>query len=509
MHNAKCNCLNCPAVKLKTEFDAGLRAQLKLLNSSRQAPGERNQARIRVECRRRPELGEYNPLSIQFKDCPEWRETEYGLLLKNMNVMILGIDGYLGWTLALFLGSLGCKISGVDNYNRRNCVKERGSHTVVPIARMNDRLQVASGIAGVPIDFRQIDILNERQRLKEFVDEVKPEVIVHYGENPSAPYSMIDADHAIEVQANNVLGTLGLLFIMREVVPEAVLLKLGTMGEYGAPMSGRPIFEGVFPPDAIMHWNNGKWDLGGELLPRDPGSFYHISKAQDTLNIFEACKYWGLRSYDIMQGVIFGVHTKQVASDERLRTRLDIDEWFGTIVNRFVAQAIIGIPLTLFGAGHQKRGFIALEDAMECMTRLISSPPILSQYEVVNQISNVYSARDLAYSIAKIGRKHFKLDVEIQRVENPRVEADEHPYNVIHEKLPNNLGFQPKIKLEEEIFRMFELLIRSDITQRIEQIRHLILPKTWWSGRKIQVKRLELMELEEELRKEKEGLKIS
>jgi len=209
---------------------------------------------------------------------------------------------------------------------------------------MTERLHVAKEVSGIEINFRQIDILNERDRLEGFIDEVKPEVIVHYGECPSAPYSMIDVDHAIAVQRNNVLGTLGVLFIMRDVVPESSLIKLGTMGEYGTPLTGRPLFEGMFPADAVLKWDNREWSLGGELTPRDPVSFYHISKVQDTYNIVEACKYWWLRSYDVMQGVICGVHTDQVSRDPRLRTRLDIDEWFGTVINRFVAQAVIGLP---------------------------------------------------------------------------------------------------------------------------------------------------------------------
>jgi UDP-sulfoquinovose synthase len=219
---------------------------------------------ILAKCKRRPQLGIYDPTTVTFADCPEWIESPYGYLLKDMRIMILGIDGYLGWTLALWLGSLGLKISGIDNYNRRNWVKERGAHTIVPIARMTGRLHAAMEVLGIDINFREIDIL-DRARLSEFIDEVKPEAIVHYAECPSAPYSMIDADHAIMVQQNNVLGTLGLLFIMRDIVPETSLIKLGTMGEYGTPLTGRPLFEGVFPADAILKWDNREWSLAGRL----------------------------------------------------------------------------------------------------------------------------------------------------------------------------------------------------------------------------------------------------
>jgi UDP-sulfoquinovose synthase len=446
-----------------------------------------------AECKRRPELGLFDPTEITFEECPEWEETPTGYRLKNMRVMILGIDGYLGWALALWLGRRGFEISGIDNYSRRDWVMERGAHTVVPIARMTERLQAAQEVLGVSINFRRMDIA-DRRALREFIDEVKPEAIVHYGECPSAPYSMIDAEHAIEVQRNNVLGTLGLLFMMRDIVPETSLIKLGTMGEYGTPLTGRPLFEGFFPADAVLHWDDREWSLGGELTPRDPGSFYHISKVQDTINIYESCKYWWLRSYDVMQGVIYGVHTEEVAADPRLRTRLDIDEWFGTVINRFVAQAVVGIPLTIYGAGGQTRGLIALEDAMQCMERLIVSPPEPGQYAVVNQMSGFYSIRELAETVAKVGRKEFGLPVKIQRVENPRVEADRHPFEPIYEKLPRDYGFQPQVTPDQAVYRMFELLTQPQVKARIELKRHLILPRTWWSGEKRPVETIELLD---------------
>lgn len=505
MHNKNCTCWNCPAIDLAGKVD--FRACGQSVEEFRKKMGIEDSFQIMAECKKRPELGLFDPMSITFEECPEWQKSLYGYLLKNMRVTILGIDGYLGWTLALWLGSLGCQVSGVDNYNRRDLVKERGAHTVVPISRMSERLQAAKEVLDININFREIDILNDRERLKEFIDEVKPEVIVHYAECPSPAYSMIDVDHAIHVQKNNVLGTLGVLFLMRDLVPETSMIKLGTMGEYGTPLTGRPLFEGMFPADAVLKWGNREWSLGGELTPRDPGSFYHISKVQDTFNIVEACKYWWLRSYDVMQGVIYGVHTKHVSADPRLQTRLDIDEWFGTTINRFVAQAVIGIPLTLYGAGEQIRGFIALEDAMQCMTRLIASPPEPGQYAVVNQMSGYYSVRELAKTVAKIGKEEFNLPVKIQRVENPRVESERHPFEPIFENLPKKFGFKPMVSLEEEICRMFKLLTQLNIKKRIEEKSHHIIPKTWWSGEKRKVETIEILELEEEIKKSERRFK--
>ena len=199
--------------------------------------------------------------------------------------------------------------------------------------------------------------------------------------------------------------------------------------------------------------------------------------------------------------MIYGVHTEQVAVDPRLRTRLDIDEWFGTIVNRFVAQAIVGIPLSLYGAGEQMRGFIALEDAMQCMTRLIAHPPEPGQYAVVNQMSGYRSLRELAQTVAKIGREEFKLPVQLQRVENPRVESERHPFDPIYENLPKIFGFKPQVSLEKEIRRMFELLSQPEIKGRIEEKKHHIIPKTWWSGEKRKVETIEVFEVGEENKK--------
>jgi UDP-sulfoquinovose synthase len=210
--------------------------------------------------------------------------------------------------------------------------------------------------------------------------------------------------------------------------------------------------------------------------------------------VYEACKYWWLRSYDIMQGVIYGVHTDEVASHPELRTRFDVDEWFGTAINRFVAQAIVGIPITIYGKGGQSRGFLALRDAMQCMVRIINSPPKPGVYNVVNQISGVYNLMELAKTVQRIGRKEFNIPVKVQRLQNPRVEADEHPYYAIYENLPGRLGFQPEISLEEEIYEMFKLLTQPEIKRRIQEKTHVILPKTMWSGKKKNMKVLEVME---------------
>ena len=484
LHNAKKTCWNCPAAEIIGNVD------FRACGQTRDKDGVvSEEEEIVIECRRRPDLGYFEP-NITFEDCPEWKESKFGYMLKNMRIMILGMDGYLGWTLALKLANNGFKVSGLDNYLRRDCVMEKGAHTIIPIKRMTERLQAVKDKFGLSINFRKID-LNDAYKVREFLDETKPEAIIHYAEIPSAPYSMADMEHAAKVQYNNVLGTLKLLWLIKDIVPETNLIKLGTMGEYGTPLTGRPLFEGLFPADAVLKWDDREWSLGGETTPRDPASYYHVSKVQDTFNIIEACKYWWLRSYDVMQGVIFGVYTEELTIDKRLRTRYDIDEWFGTVINRFVAQATVGIPLTIYGKGEQIRGFIALDDAMQCIIRLILSPPEPGQYEVVNQVSGLYKVNDLAECIAKVGERKFNLDVKIQRIENPRVEADIHPFEVVSRKLPKIFGFTPQIKLEEEIERMFTTLLEPEITNRIEMKKHTIMPVTTWQGEKREMRKLE------------------
>jgi len=478
-HNKHKTCWNCPAAVLKGNVDFRACGQTK--EEIEQQAKDNPDMQVVITCKRRPSLGYFEP-GITFEECPEYIETEYGYMLRNMRVMILGIDGYLGWTLALKLARLGCRVFGVDNFLRRDMVSEKGSHTGIPICRMTERLRVAASY-GLDIDFRRIDIRDEISKLREYLSEVKPESIIHYAEIPSAPYSMVDSYHALDVQDNNTLGTLGLLFAMKDIVPETCMIKLGTMGEYGAPLSGRPIFEGLFPADAVLEWDDRKWSLGGEMTPRNPASFYHVGKVQDTYNVYEACRYWWLRSYDIMQGVIYGVSTDELSMDKRLRTRFDFDEWFGTVINRFVVQAVLGIPLTIYGKGEQIRGFIGLDDAMQCMIRLMVCPPEPGQYDVVNQVTAVYRICDLAEAVAEVGEE-FGLKVQVNRVSNPRVEPDRHPMEVVSKKLEGDFGLKAKVCLYDEIRRMMKVLLEPEVLQRLKDKQSVIAPVTRWNGEK-------------------------
>ncbi|MGB0738958.1 MAG: NAD-dependent epimerase/dehydratase family protein [Planctomycetaceae bacterium] len=471
-HNAGQTCWSCPAVEFKGHVDFRACGQAAFRKAA--------QGQLVVECRRRPEIGYFDPNSITFESCSEWKETPDGYLLDGMKVLILGMDGYLGWPLALKLARQGCRVLGIDNMMRRDLVAERGADSITPIGSMEERVAAAREKLDVEIEFRELDLM-DRPALAALIEEFQPESIVQFAEIPSAPYSMADVERAVNTVQNNVVGTLGLLFAVRDHAPDASIIKLGTMGEYGSPLTGRPLFEGLFPGDAVLQYQGQEWSLGGELTPRDPVSFYHVSKVQGTFSVYEACKYWWLRSYDVMQGVIYGNSSAELDLDPAFNTRFDIDEWWGTVVNRFVAQAVIGMPLTIYGSGSQKRGYITLRDAMQCITRLIAAPPEPGQYDVVNQVTDVFSVREIAQMVATIARE-FDLEVEVQRIENPRVESEEHPYEVIHEKLADRFGFESESAFADEVRHLFRVLLQPEIRARIINQQDTLFPKTRWSG---------------------------
>ena len=269
-----------------------------------------------------------------------------------MKIIILGGDGYCGWATALYLSSKGHTVSIVDNFMRRQWDRDLGVETLTPIRTLSERLSVWQTITGLAIDVFIGDVA-DYEFLAETIKKVEPEVVIHFAEQRSAPYSMIDREHAVFTQVNNVVGTLNLLFALKEFQPDCHLVKLGTMGEYGTP--NIDIEEGYI---TIEH--NGRKDL--LPFPKQPGSFYHLSKVHDSHNMMFACKIWGLRATDLNQGVVYGTVTEQVSLDEALINRLDYDEVFGTVLNRFCAQAAVGHPLTVYGTGGQTRGYLDIRD---------------------------------------------------------------------------------------------------------------------------------------------------
>ncbi|MDE2589576.1 MAG: GDP-mannose 4,6-dehydratase [Patescibacteria group bacterium] len=384
-----------------------------------------------------------------------------------MKILILGLDGYIGWSLALRQLSLGNEVCGIDNFSRRKNVEEVSSWSGIPILPMNKRIEHLKKEYDSKISFFEGDLLNP-QFTNDVVKKFQPDAIVHLGEQPSAPYSMIDQEHNVYTQTNNVIGNLNVIYAMKNYSPKAHLVKLGTMGEYGTP--NLDISEGFFE----VEFRGKKATIP---FPRFAGSWYHWSKVHDSNNIMFACKLWGLQSTDIMQGVVYGTRTKEI-TDERYHTRFDFDEVFGTAINRFCAQAVIDHPLTLYGKGKQTRGFLSLSDSIQCISLILDNPPEDGEYRVINQFDERYSVSRLADIVQKVGNKKG-LNVQIQHFENPRVEMEEHYYNADHEKL-KKLGFKPTMNIDEEVGTMLDdLLIYKD---RINQKRNAIVKFLKWRG---------------------------
>ena len=384
-----------------------------------------------------------------------------------MRVMVLGADGYIGFPLCMYLARKGHPVVGVDKFLRRKWVAEVGSHSATPVKTMAKRLRVFKKIFGKEINFEYGDLRNY-DFVAHVLEEYKPEAIVHLGELPSAPFSMMDVKHAILTQTNNLVGTLNLLHAMKSYVPGCHLIKLGSMGEYGACNIDIP--EGFFE----VEYRGRKETL---MFPRQAfPDWYHWSKVYDSGNIMLACKIWGLRSTDIMQGVVYGTRTDEML-DDNLLTRFDFDAVFGTVVNRFCAQAVLGHRLTPYGSGGQKRPVIALRDTIQCFWLAVERPPEKGEYRVFNQFDEIYSVSEMAKKVKKVALT-LGLKTEIEHCVNPRVEEEKIPYyNPIHEKL-YRLGFRATHNLEEELIIMLTDLgkYRERLIAKADKIPPL--PKT-------------------------------
>jgi nucleoside-diphosphate-sugar epimerase len=383
-----------------------------------------------------------------------------------VKILILGMDGYIGWPLALHQLSIGNEVYGIDNLDRRKNVQELGSWSAIPILSIQERVKNLKKIYGDKINFSLGSIL-DAQLTNEIVRKFQPDAIVHLAEQPSAPFSMIDQQHAAYTQNNNVMGTFNLIYAIKNHCPKTHLVKLGTMGEYGYDL-GLDIPEGFFE----IEYKGKKATIP---YPRQAGSWYHWSKVHDSNNIMFACKLWDLKSTDIMQGIVYGTRTPEII-EEKDHTRYDFDEAFGTAINRFCAQAVINYPLTPYGKGKQKRGFLALTDSIQCISLLIEKPPQDENYRVVNQFDEQYSIEDLANRVKNIGNQK-DLNVEIKNVENPRVENEDNYYNAEHSKL-KKLGFNPTNNINDEISKMLDdLIIHKD---RIQKKKDAILKSLKW-----------------------------
>ncbi len=389
-----------------------------------------------------------------------------------VRILILGGDGYLGWPTAMRFSARGHEVYVVDNFSRRRWHHEQSTDSLTPIRPLAERIDAwhdATGRDIIPF----VGNIEDGEFVERVVAETLPEAVVHYGEQPSAPFSMISRRHAVETQYTNVIGNLNLLFAMRDHVPSAHLVKLGTMGEYGTP--NIDIEEGFIE---INH--KGRSDV--LPFPKLPGSLYHLSKVHDSHNIHFACRIWGLRATDLNQGLVYGIETDETAMDERLITRFDYDEIFGTVLNRFCVQAVIGHPLTVYGKGGQTRGCLNIRDTLQCVELAVNNPAELGEFRVFNQFTEQFSVAEFAELVKEAGAE-LGREVEIQSFPNPRIEAEEHYYNATNTKL-RDLGLEPHYLGAELVQSMLSTIERY----KDRVILRAIAPRTRWKPGEIEVR---------------------
>ena len=379
-----------------------------------------------------------------------------------MRIGILGGDGYCGWATALYLSAKGHTVAIVDNFARRQWDYELGVQTLTPIRPLSERLRIWQELTGKSIQLFVGDV-TDYDFLASTIKSFEPEAVIHFAEQRAAPYSMIDRKHAVFTQVNNVVGTLNLLFALREFQPDCHLVKLGTMGEYGTP--NIDIEEGYI---TIEH--NGRKDT--LPFPKQPGSFYHLSKVHDSHNMMFACKIWKLRATDLNQGVVYGTTTDETLYDEALINRFDYDEVFGTVLNRFCAQAAVGHPLTVYGEGGQTRGFLDIRDTVRCVELACLNPAAPGECRVFNQFTEQFSVLEIAQLVKTAGNK-LGLDVEIDQIPDPRVESEKHYYNAKHSRLLD-LGLKPHFLSDSLLDSLMNIAVRYrdriDISMFLPQV---------------------------------------
>ena len=395
-----------------------------------------------------------------------------------MRILVCGWDGYIGYPLVQNLLVRGHKVFGVDCFYRRRMVSERGLESIIPIASYVERAEALQRLG--EFDHAIIDIAEEYPKIAKVFRDFRPEAIVNLAQQPSAPYSMIDPEHARFTIRNNIQGALNLLWAMRDYAPESHIVTLGTLGEWSCP--NMPIPEGFFEVEY-----EGMRDI--LPFPKQTNSVYHTSKAMTSDLAWFAARVWELRITDIMQGVVYGTRTDTM-TEPVYHTRFDVGECFGTMINRAVACAIVGHPIVLYGSGFQRRGYIQLRDSVACLTLVTENHPTdddsIHGYRVINQFDESYSCEEIAYIVKKVGEEHFGLNVKIKNIPNPRIEPEVHYYNPHHEKL-YKMGWKPTKTIEEGLIEMFEDLI--PLKNRILKFKDKILPKIKWRPEHVAIKK--------------------
>jgi UDP-sulfoquinovose synthase len=383
-----------------------------------------------------------------------------------MRILILGGDGYLGWPTAMYLSRRGHDVAVVDNYFRRRACVELNCEPLLPVPNLHQRAELWQAVSGKHIQVFVGDIC-DYQFLSRVFREAGPDGVVHYAEQPSAPYSMMGREAAVFTLTNNLVSTCNLIHAVAELNPDCHIVKLGTMGVYGTP--NIDIEEGYLE---VEH----KGRKHTFLYPKAPGSLYHLTKAQDGDMLYFYCRMWDIRVTDLNQGPVYGVQTEESAQDDRLAPIFNYDDIFGTVLNRFIVQAVAGIPLTVYGNGGQTRGYLNIKDTMACVELALLHPADPGQYRVFNQFVETFSVNDLAVQVRAAG-KQLSLEVKINKIPNPRREAEEHYYKPAHTGL-KDLGLQPHYLTSEVLTKMLRIAIKYK--HRIN--RDKIVPQVKWSG---------------------------
>ncbi|MDZ5784311.1 NAD-dependent epimerase/dehydratase family protein [Marinococcus luteus] len=381
-----------------------------------------------------------------------------------MKIIVAGGDGFCGWPTALYLSKQGHDVSIIDSMVRRKIDDELHSNSITPIASLEDRVSKWKELTGKEIRTYEGD-LQHYDFLQQVMEQEKPEAFVHFAEQRSAPYSMIDREHAVYTQVNNVVGNLNVLYAIKEMAPDCHLIKLGTMGEYGTP--NIPIEEGYLEVE-----HKGRKDR--LPFPKQPGSFYHLSKVHDSHNIMFACKVWGIRATDLNQGIVYGLDTNETNMDPVLTNRLDYDGVFGTALNRFIIQSAIGRNLTVYGKGGQTRGFLNLEDTVRCVEIAADKPAEPGEFRVFNQFTEDFSVLELAERVKKVAEEEG-YHVDVDHLENPRVELEEHFLEAVNTNLLD-LGLEPHF-LTDDVIRH---ILKAVIEHKERVIEENVLPSVSW-----------------------------
>lgn len=380
-----------------------------------------------------------------------------------MRILVLGGDGYLGWPTAVHFAAQGHTVLAVDNYLRREIAAQTDSEPLLEAPSLPERARLVRHRQGLELDVEIAD-LAELATVRRIFENFEPDTIIHYAEQPSAPYSLMSPEASSLTLNNNLNVTLNVLLAMVEAAPSAHLVKLGTMGEYGTP--NIDIEEGWITID-----HNGRSDRF--LYPRAAGSLYHTTKVLDTDLIWFYVRTFDLAVTDLMQGPVYGLRTKELVDDDLLPF-FHYDDIFGTVVNRFLAQAVAGIPLTVYGAGGQTRGYLNLMDTIQCVDLATASAPAARELRILNQFTETFTVLELAEAVCAAG-EIVGLDVNVKSIPNPRREAEEHYYNPAHSGLLD-LGLEPHLMTAEVLAEMLQVIQRHK--ERIDRGR--IMPRVKW-----------------------------